>query len=120
MASTEKLVKRAHKARIPSMQRHVLVCTDSDCGGKTVAKAMRKEVARLGLRAEVTVTKVDCLDICKGGTIAVVYPEGTWYHGLDEDTAREVVARHLADGDVLHDHVFVRNALCPVAERPGT
>lgn len=113
MASLDKLAKRAAKAQATGMQRHVLVCTDGDCGGKSVAKAMRRAIARRGLRATVTVTKVDCLDICKGGTVAVVYPEGTWYGNLDEDQADRVVAEHLVAGRIVDDHVFLRNGLGP-------
>ena len=111
MASHAKLQRRATKARATTMQRHVLVCTDGDCGGKKVAKAMRKAVARAGLRSTVTVTKVDCLDICKGGTVAVVYPDGTWYGNVDGDAAERIVASHLRDGDPVDDLVFLRNGL---------
>lgn len=113
MASAPKLAKRARKARADTMQRHVLVCTDGDCGGSSVAKAMRKAVAKRGLRTTVTVTRVDCLDICKGGTVAVVYPEGTWYAHLDVDDVDRVVDEHLAAGRVVDDHVFLRNGLGP-------
>lgn len=124
MASQEKLAKRARKARATTMQRHVLVCTDGDCGGTSVAKAMRKAVARGGLRATVTVTKVDCLDICKGGTVAVVYPEGTWYGNLDRERAERIVDEHLGHGRIVEEHVFLRNGLgpdgtgCPTPCRP--
>lgn len=111
MASTKTLERRAQKARATTMQRHVLVCTDGDCGGASVAKAMRKAVAKQGLRATVTVTKVDCLDICKGGTVAVVYPEGTWYANLDKDRAQRIVDEHLAAGQPVDDLVFLRNGL---------
>ena len=117
MGKLDKLHRKAEKARLPSMQRHVLVCTDGDCGGSSVAKAMRKAVAKQGLRATVTVTKVDCFDICKAGTLAVVYPDGTWYQGLDERTAVKVVTQHLGEGRPVDEHVFLRNALggggCP-------
>ena len=41
---SDKLAKRAHKARLDTMQRHVLVCTDDDCGGAATAKALRKAI----------------------------------------------------------------------------
>jgi len=108
---SSKLDKRVVKARLDTMQRHVLVCVDGDCGGKAVAKALRKAVAAHGLRATVSVAKVDCLDVCTKGTIAVVYPEGTWYAGLDEKTVDRLVIEHLRDGRVVEDLVFHRNPL---------
>lgn len=106
-----KLDKRVVKTRIDTMQRHVLVCTDGDCGGSSTAKHLRKAIARLGLRATVSVAKVDCLGICTKGTIAVVYPEGTWYAGLDERSVERLAAEHLRDGEVVTDMVFHRNPL---------
>lgn len=111
MASLDKALRKAEKARLHRMRRHVFVCVDDDCDGKRVAKAMRKEVAGRGLRDDVTVSKVDCFDVCKRGAIAVVYPDGVWYRDLDEDAGRRVVAEHLEDGRVVHDHVLLRNHL---------
>ena len=108
----EKLARRARKARADSMERHVLVCTDSDCDRKgKVAKELKHAVASAKLRDRVTVTKVDCLDICKHGTICVVYPEGAWYHSVKRKVARRIVDEHLAGGDLVDDHVFLTNDL---------
>jgi (2Fe-2S) ferredoxin len=108
---SEKLQKRARKARIDTMERHVLVCTDDDCGGSSLAKALRKSVAAHGLGSTVSVAKVDCLKICSKGTIAVVYPDGTWYAGLRPDNVERLVTEHLRDGEVLEELVFHRNRL---------
>ncbi|MGI9017333.1 MAG: (2Fe-2S) ferredoxin domain-containing protein [Euzebya sp.] len=108
----EKLQKRARKARATSMQRHVLVCTDSECDSSAViAKRIRKRVNGKHLRDTVTVTKVDCLDICRSGPICVVYPEGAWYHSVDADVADRVVDDHLARGEVVMSHAFLHNDL---------
>jgi len=110
---SEKLQKRIRKARVDTMQRHVLVCTDDDCGGSSVAKALRKAIAAHGLRSTVSIAKVDCLGICTKGTIAVVYPEGTWYAGLQPSRIERLVTEHLRDGRVVTDLVFHRNRLGP-------
>ena len=45
-ADDETLIARARKARVDSMQRHVLVCTAGDCpSGEAVATAMKHGVA---------------------------------------------------------------------------
>lgn len=110
---SEKLQKRARKARIDTMERHVLVCTDDDCGGAGVAKALRKAIAAHGLRSTVSIAKVDCLNICTKGPIAVVYPEGTWYAGLRASRVERLVTEHLRDGQVVQELVFHRNGLGP-------
>jgi (2Fe-2S) ferredoxin len=106
----EKLARRVRKARADTMQRHVLVCTDCDKGSKR-AKQLRRAVNGARLRDRVTVTKVDCLDICEAEPIAVVYPEGAWYHSLDKQAVERIVDEHLDEGRILEDALFHVNAL---------
>lgn len=106
------LQKRAQKAKASSMRRHVLVCTGSDCDeSKTITKRIRRRVNVNRLRDTTTVTKVSCLDICKSGPICVVYPEGAWYHSVDEEVADQLVDTHLRDGELVERHIFLRNNL---------
>ena len=44
-------------------------------------------------------SKVDCLRICEQGSIAVVYPEGTWYSGLDTEKLDRIIDQHLLGGE---------------------
>ena len=106
----DKLAKRIRKARADTMQRHVLVCRECD-GGSARAKQFRKEVNGGKLRERVTVTKVDCLDICEAEPIAVVYPEGAWYHSIRSRDVERIVEQHLDEGRLLEDALFHVNAL---------
>ncbi len=56
-------------------------------------------------------TKVGCLRICKGGPVAVVYPEGVWYEGITPERVPELVRRHLVGGEVVVEWVFARNPI---------
>ena len=107
---TDKLASRVRKARADTMQRHVLVCRECDKGSKR-AKQFRKEVNGRRLRDRVTVTKVDCLDICAAEPIAVVYPEGAWYHSIRGKDVERIVETHLDEGKLLEDALFHVNAL---------
>ena len=51
-------------------------------------------------------SKVDCLRICEQGAIAVVYPEGTWYAGLDIDKLDKVIDEHLIGGKPVDELSF--------------
>lgn len=84
----------------------MLVCTGGDCkkrGAKDIRKALKDEIRSEGILGEVRVDAVDCLGLCKHGPNIIVYdgadPKGTWYTGLDEDEAREVVGQHLKQGE---------------------
>ena len=56
-------------------------------------------------------TKVGCLRICQQGPTMVVYPEGTWYHGMTADRIPRFVQQHLIEGRPVEEWVFARNPL---------
>lgn len=96
-------------SKLRKIKTHVLVCHHKTClrqGGKASLKALKRSLKEQDLRGEVMVTKVDCLDQCGRGPVMVVYPEGVWYGGVDEDDAREIVTEHLEKGRAVEQRVL--------------
>jgi (2Fe-2S) ferredoxin len=58
-------------------------------------------------------TKVGCLRICTHGPTMVVYPEGTWYHGMTPERIPLFVQQHLVADRPVEEWIFARNPLPP-------
>lgn len=95
--------------------RHVLICVGQYCDPAGKAERLYRQLARmlgeLGQydnpeRVKRGVTP--CLGVCYGGPLLVVYPDGVWYHDLDEAKLQRIVDEHLRDGNVVDEYVFHR------------
>jgi (2Fe-2S) ferredoxin len=118
VADLDKLQKAAAKLGIGGYGRHVLLCIGPECcssrEGEAAWDALKAAIKAEGLMtgdAACYRSKVGCLRVCLGGPILVVYPEGTWYHGMTAERIPTFVRRHLVEGEPVREWIFADNPL---------
>lgn len=104
---------------MPGYKHHIFICENErepghprgccfEKGSPALRVAFKQEIAKRGLKGVVRANKSGCMDYCEKGPTVVIYPEGVWYSPKNVDDVKEIMSKHIDNGEIV-DRLLIKD-----------